>query len=240
MAPGRSAPHDRRMPLGEIAAVARQGWLIGARALGLSDEAPRAPEATHAVAFIHGFFAAGPVFDPLRTRVEAQGMATLDLTYPWTGTFERIADVLASRLHEAAAGRRLALVGHSLGGIFARWVVAKHGVPAETLVTIATPHAGTEIARRWPLPLARALRPDSAVLAQLDPPPIPHLAIVAGRDRMVRPPGSAAAAGARVHWLPDVGHNAVLFDPEAHRLVIDELQSWRRGVGAHLRSDAAE
>ncbi len=228
------------MPLREIAAVARQGWLIGARTLGLSDEADPTPEATHAVAFVHGFLAAGPVFDPLRAQVEAEGMATFDFSYASTGRFERIAAELATTLHEAAAGRRLALVGHSLGGLLARWVMQKHGVPAETLITIATPHSGTEIARRWPLPLARTLRPGSPVLAELAPPTVPHVAIVAGRDTMVRPVSSAAADGAHVHWLHDVGHNAVLFDDEAHRLVTGALRSWRRSTDGRPRSDAAE
>lgn len=228
------------MPLRELAAVARQGWLIGARTLGWSDRAVLEPESTHAVAFVHGFMAAGPVFDPLRAQVEADGMDTLDFTYASTGRFERIAAELAARLHTAADGRRLALVGHSLGGLLARWAMQKHGVPAETLITIATPHAGTEIARRWPLPLARALRPGSEVLAELAPPTVPHLAIVAGRDTMVRPVSSAAADGARVHWLHEVGHNAVLYDDEAHRLVTGALRSWRRRSAEHPRSDAAE
>lgn len=241
MAFGGLALHDRLMPLREIAAVARQGWLIGARGLGLRPEAAPAEGAECAVAFVHGFLAAGPVFDPLRARVEETGMATVDFTYAPTGHFEAIASDLAETLHRAADGRRLALVGHSLGGLLCRWVMQRYGVPAQKLITIATPHGGTEIARRWPLPLAKALRPGSEVLTALDLPRVPHTAIVAGRDTMVRPVSSAAVEGARVHWLPHVGHNGVLFDDDAHRLVTDALRAWRRSArAAGPRSDAAE
>lgn len=229
------------MPLREIAAVARQGWLIGTRGLGLRPETVPAEGAECAVAFVHGFMAAGPVFDPLRAQVAAAGMATVDFTYAPTGRFEIIAGELAETLHRAAEGKRLALVGHSLGGLLCRWVMQKHGVPARKLVTIATPHGGTEIARRWPLPLAKALRPGSEVLAELAPPGVPHTAIVAGRDTMVRPVASAAPEGARVHWLTEVGHNGVLFDGDAHRLVTGALRAWQRAeTGASPRNAAAE
>lgn len=229
------------MPLREMAAVARQGWLIGARGLGLRAEAPAPPSATHAVAFVHGFLAAGPVFDPLRAQVAADGLATIDFTYASTGRFESIASALAETLQRAGQGRRLALVGHSLGGLLCRWVMQEHGVPAEALVTIATPHGGTEIARRWPLPLARALRPGSPILESLGPPSVPHTTIVAGRDTMIRPIESAASVDGEVHWLDGVGHNAVLFDADAHRLVRGALRRWRRTPSTERpRSDAAE
>ncbi|MAQ17405.1 MAG: hypothetical protein CMN30_21735 [Sandaracinus sp.] len=216
------------MSVSEIAAVARQGWLIGARGLGLRPgPTPRGPGDGPLVAFVHGFMASGPVFDPLRARAAAAGFATTDFSYGPLARFETIAGRLAEHLHSAAEGRPLALVGHSLGGLLSRWVMQEYGVPAERLVTLATPHHGTAIARRWPTALARALRPESAVLRRLRDPEVAHLALVARHDTMVIPPESAAAPGAEVRWL-DVGHNGILFDAEAHDRIMGALSAWRR------------
>lgn len=65
------------------------------------------------------------------------------------------------------------IVGHSLGGIIARYYVQRLGghTRVETLVTIATPHRGTLVA--WllsPLPLVRQLRPGSDLMLELEEP----------------------------------------------------------------------
>ena len=222
--------------LSEIAAVARQGWLIGARGLRLRPQPARPQDERPVVAFVHGFLAAGPVFDPLRARVTAAGFGAVDVTYAPLGGFEPLAARLAAYLHDAVGDRPLALVGHSMGGLLARWVMQEHGVRAERLITLATPHAGTVIARRWPTTLARALRPASGVLRRLGEPPVPHLALVARYDTMVSPVESAAPAGAEVHWL-DVGHNGILFDERGHALVMRALEEWRSSSEGRLPTE---
>ena len=88
-----------------------------ARGLGLRPgPTPRGPGDGPLVAFVHGFMASGPVFDPLRARAAAAGFATTDFSYGPLARFETIAGRLAEHLHSAAEGRPLALVGHSLGG----------------------------------------------------------------------------------------------------------------------------
>jgi pimeloyl-ACP methyl ester carboxylesterase len=70
----------------------------------------------------------------------------------------------------SAASSGIHLVGHSLGGLVARRV-AQSGHPAvrvETLVTIATPHRGAHAARLTSGGCARAMRPGSPWLAELE------------------------------------------------------------------------
>lgn len=64
------------------------------------------------------------------------------------------------------------VVGHSLGGLVARYYVQCLGgaEAVHTLVTLGTPHEGTHAARFLPHPLIRQLRPDSDLIAELAQP----------------------------------------------------------------------
>ena len=215
----------------EAAAFARQGQLM---VLG-----PRRPpvvrdEADRVVVFVHGYGAAGAVFEPLRVEVERRlGVPTVDFTYRSISSFGTITRDLAGLLDRLAAGRRLDLVGHSLGGLLSRWYVqemdgARH---VDRIVTLATPHAGTASARIAPGPLGGVLLPGSAVVRRLQAGraragEVSHVALVAGADMMVSPPSSAAAIeGAEVRWFAELGHNGMLYDRSVHEAVIDSLSS---------------
>ena len=67
---------------------------------------------------------------------------------------------------------RLHVVGHSLGGLIARYYVQRLGGDerVHTLVTLGTPHAGTKTAKLWPSALCRQLRPGSSLIDELDAP----------------------------------------------------------------------
>lgn len=213
----------------EAAAFARQGQLI---VLGPKRSRSIRADADRVVAFVHGYGAAGAIFEPLREEVERRlGLPTIDFTYRSISTFSRITTDLAAMLDRIAEGRRLDLVGHSLGGLLSRWYVqemdgARH---VDRIVTLATPHAGTASARIAPGPLRSVLLPGSAVVRRLAAgraraAGIAHTALVAGADMLVSPPASAAAIeNARVLWFEDLGHNAMLFDRGVHEAVIEAL-----------------
>src|SRR5215213_8433392 len=67
---------------------------------------------------------------------------------------------------------RVHVVGHSLGGLIARYHVQRQGGDAHvaSLVTIGTPHEGSVLAHFAPTPLIRQLRPGSPVLQELAQP----------------------------------------------------------------------
>lgn len=214
----------RRGHLRGVVAWARQGRLIAA---GMFRRSHRVTAPRVAV-FVHGFLAAGPVFDPMRRHVERHtGLPTLDFTYPPHAGFESITERFARFVTDRSEpDARLSLVGHSLGGLVASWFVQELGghTRVDRLVTLATPHGGTRSARFAPAPLRRVLSPSSEVVERLGRERarfghIPHTAVVAGRDALIRPPSSAAAPGAHVVWLHELGHNELLFDPRVHDLV---------------------
>ena len=230
----------------EAVAWARQGQLILTRA-GRRTR-PQPSGASRAVMFVHGFGAAGAVFEPLRRKVEAQlGVPTLDFTYGSHWPFGRVTDAL-SRAVDARLddGQRLDLVGHSLGGIVARWYVQELGGAArvDRVVTMATPHAGTRSARVAPGPLRSVLLPESPVVRRLErgrhrASDVTHTALVAGRDVMVSPPSSAAAIrDAEVRWFDDHGHNAMLYAKDVHDAVVRALAEPARSSAA-VSTDAS-
>lgn len=212
-----------------MGALLLQGRLI---ATGLWRRPPP-PSGPRVALFVHGFLAAGPVFDPMRQQVEAlHRLPTLDFTYGPMASFTRTAERLAAFVDaHVPPGVRLSLVGHSLGGLLARWYVQEMGGHArvDRLVTLATPHAGTERVRMLPLPLARGVQPGGSVVRRLEQrahllAPIAHTVVAAGNDRMVQPAESATfVRPGKVVWLPDVGHNELLYDPRTQRIVCEAL-----------------
>ncbi len=200
----------------------------------LGRRAPRHTPGPRVVAFIHGYGAAGAVFDPLRERLErALGVGTLDYTYRSGWGFERIAQGLARRLDSLAAdGVEVDLVAHSMGGLVARWYLQELGGARSVsrAVLLATPHDGTASARLALGPAREVLLPGSPVIRRLAAgrdraASVAHTALVAGADLMVTPPASAAAlAEAEVRWFDDLGHNAMLFDDDVHDAVREALE----------------
>lgn len=217
-----STTHELRR---EAWAIARQGQLMagGSRAVDAIRE--------RHVVFVHGFMAHGRVFGPMREHLVREcDIDAVEVSYGPLERFELIAERVGAAI-EAAPPGPVVLVGHSLGGLLSRWALQELGGDrrVERLVTLASPHAGT-LAARVPFgPLTRAIRPGSDILRRLDAGAhrvahVPHVAVVAARDRMILPPSSAAAVPrARVTWIDDLGHNEVLFDPRVFDLVTDAI-----------------
>lgn len=210
--------------MSEQRALMRQGWLIASA--GLRRSIKRRPKSRACAVFAHGFMAGAAVMDPLRRSVsENLGIDTVAFDYGPLASFDRTAKRLASVARMASAGRPLVLIGHSLGGLLARHAVEFEALSPKLLLSIATPHQGTERATGVPGSLGRALRPNSDILANLPSTSrVPHVALVAGADTVVVPLASAAASGAVVHTLPSVGHNEILFHTEAHAIVCDSIR----------------
>jgi pimeloyl-ACP methyl ester carboxylesterase len=122
------------------------------------------------------------------------------------------------------------LIGHSLGGIVARYYVQRLGGDerVHTVVTLGTPHGGTLPARLVPHPLLRALRPGSDLIAELaEPAPgcrTRFLSFWSDRDPIVVPRASGRLEhpdlDARNVLVRGVGHSSLLVDGRVvHELV---------------------
>ncbi|MEU2233630.1 lipase family alpha/beta hydrolase [Streptomyces vietnamensis] len=127
------------------------------------------------VVLLHGFVDNRSVFVLLRRSLVRHGRDCVEsLNYsPLTCDLRAAAELLGRRVDEIRARTGHAevdVVGHSLGGLIARYYVQRLGGDARvrTLVTLGTPHSGTTVA---PLadahPLVRQMRPGSEVLREL-------------------------------------------------------------------------
>ncbi|MGK5450105.1 esterase/lipase family protein [Streptomyces radiopugnans] len=126
------------------------------------------------VLLLHGFVDNRSVFTLLRRSLVRNGWRDIRaFNYsPLTCDVRCAAERLAECVEEVcgSTGRRIDVVGHSLGGLIARHYVQRMGGDARvrTLVTLGTPHSGTRVAPLMSAhPIVRQLRPDSDVIEEL-------------------------------------------------------------------------
>ncbi|MEU4035996.1 esterase/lipase family protein [Streptomyces collinus] len=130
------------------------------------------------VVLLHGFIDNRSVFVLLRRSLVRNGRQRVEsLNYsPLTCDIRTAAELLGRHIEEICertGSERVDIVGHSLGGLIARYYVQCLGgdLRVRTLVTLGTPHSGT---RAVPLasahPIVRQMRPGSEVIQELSRP----------------------------------------------------------------------
>ena len=96
------------------------------------------------------------------------GLLTHNIPHAAVHLGEAIEELAASTGYE-----RVHVIGHSLGGLIARYYVQRLGGDrhVHTLITLGTPHQGTQLAWAVPLlPLVRQLAPSSSLIQELAEP----------------------------------------------------------------------
>jgi hypothetical protein len=145
----------------------------GVRALFAADPlAARIP-----VVLVHGLVDNRSVFAVMRRGLRKRGFSQIcTWNYsPLLSDVARGATDLGARIEqicEQTGHDRVHVVGHSLGGLIARYYVQRQGGDrrVESLVTLGTPHTGSLLAHVLPTSLVRQLRPGSPVLRELEEP----------------------------------------------------------------------
>lgn len=105
--------------------------------------------ATEHVIVLHGIWMRGIAMLPLSRRLRGAGFTVDTLDYPSVvGSWDDSASRLARHWHEHA-GRKVHIVGHSLGGMLALHVAAKcAGLPEGRIVCLGSPLKGSAAASR--------------------------------------------------------------------------------------------
>ncbi|MET7901725.1 alpha/beta fold hydrolase [Streptomyces sp. NPDC005355] len=145
---------------------------------GAAARLPTEGRARRPVLLLHGFIDNRSVFVLLRRSLGRHGRKHVEALNhsPLTCDIRTAAALLGRHVEEVCARTghsTVDIVGHSLGGLIARYYVQRLGGDARvhTLVTLGTPHAGTRVA---PLlsahPLVRQMCPNSDVIAELRQP----------------------------------------------------------------------
>jgi triacylglycerol esterase/lipase EstA (alpha/beta hydrolase family) len=215
----------------------------GARALFAADPlAARIP-----VVLVHGLVDNRSVFSVMRRGLRKRGFTQIcTWNYsPLLMDVARGAAALGARIEqicEQTGHDRVHVVGHSLGGLIARFYVQRQGGDrrVESLVTLGTPHRGSILAHVMPTPLVRQLRPGSPVLRQLEEPApgctTRMTAIYSDLDQLVVPTNSGRCdhpdLQARNLLFRGVGHVSL----PRHGGVVDEVAATLAGVRSPDRS----
>lgn len=151
--PDDLAPHQRGLVIGDV-------------------EAAGTP-----ILLIHGMVDNRIIFTALRHRLRRRGFGRVfTINYsPLTNDVRAAAMDLSRAIEELVARtdyERIHVIGHSMGGLIARYYVQRLGGDqrVHTLVTLASPHAGSVFAYGLPVQLGRQLRPGSDLFAELAEP----------------------------------------------------------------------
>ena len=130
------------------------------------------------ILLVHGIVDNHSIFTVMEHALRRRGFRTLS-AYDYgllTRDIVEAAELLGEEIEKVAANtgyERIHVIGHSLGGLIARYYVQRLGGDdrVHTLVTIGTPHQGTQLAYAAPLvPLVRQLTPLSPVIQALAEP----------------------------------------------------------------------
>ncbi|WP_267242954.1 esterase/lipase family protein [Streptomyces sp. PR69] len=170
LTPERPGPEPASGPAGPTGPTGRRPE--GTAALPV-DAGQRPP-----VVLLHGFVDNRSVFVLLRRFLARDGGRRVScFTYsPLTCDIRTAAASLGRHIEDICARtghREVDVVGHSLGGLVARYYVQRLAGDSRvrTLVTLGTPHAGTPVALlAGAHPLARQMRPGSPVIEELRQP----------------------------------------------------------------------
>ena len=127
------------------------------------------------ILLVHGLIENHVIFTVMERALRRRGFQALSsydygvLTHNIPRAAVRLGEAI-QKLAVATGYERIHVVGHSLGGLIARYYVQRLGGDSHvhTLVTLGTPHQGTQLAWAAPLlPIVRQIAPSSPVIQEL-------------------------------------------------------------------------
>jgi triacylglycerol lipase len=230
----RGRPDVERFTLDGLTPV-RRGLLIG------DVEAAGTP-----ILLVHGMVDNRSIFTVLKRALRRRGFGRI-----WTMNYHVLTHDLrtaARRLGatvdaicEQTGYDRIHVIGHSMGGIVARYYIQRMGGDARvhTLVTLGSPHAGTRAARLMPRGVCRQLSPTSDVVAELAEPAAGcrtrFVSFWSDLDALISPKRAARIdhpdLSARNVFVSGVGHMSLPIDGRVTREIATTL--------AQLHSDGS-
>jgi pimeloyl-ACP methyl ester carboxylesterase len=167
-------------------------WHLPRILAGLGPVGPRGPEDGPPVLVLPGFLAGDRTTMDIRRALARSGWRV----YPWAlgtnrGAKADTLELLARRLDEIYDGRRVLLVGWSLGGMFARQLAHRHPDKVRAVVTLCSPFSGnyktnTNVRELYERIAGHDV--DSPPFPRIGgKPPVPTLAFWSRRDGIVAP-----------------------------------------------------
>jgi triacylglycerol esterase/lipase EstA (alpha/beta hydrolase family) len=173
---------------------------------------------------VHGYFHNRSGFFFMSRELRAEGFRWIHgMNYnPLRSGVPELAEWFSKHVEDVmriSGARRVHLVGHSLGGVIARWYIQELGGEkhVDHCVTIGTPHQGTMAAYLGIGPAARDMRPGSEVIERLErgfkKSKVMYVNLFSDLDFLIVPASSAVLPeGRNVHQdlIEDLGHTSLL------------------------------
>lgn len=221
---GAARGDDRAHPAGQVKAALRE-WgiavaLSAARPLGFLPMPGGKTVGPRPVIVVHGYMMNRANFLPLARRLAAAGLGpVLGFEYWSLGTTASAARRLGAYIDEvraATGATQVDVIGHSMGGVVGRYFVQLAGGDGvvKHLITIGSPHAGTDVSAIGIGRPARELFFGSTLLERLRRAPLPaatRITVIWSRsDGMVPGARQARLPGAEEIVYDDLGHLSLL------------------------------
>ena len=198
---------------------------------GQTPSGPLPPDGHRLIVFVHGLCGHRGNFVPMQTYFKWRGRSrSVSVGFPDRSSIEAMAEHLKRTLeglardHQLAADNSIDIIAHSMGGIISRLALQDPAIAArvQTLITLATPHHGTQLARYMDTQKIRALQPRSALLNALSDqlpwgtrPGMPRLLCFwTPQDLILLPPESAVVEGAQAICVPESTHLGFVLKPK--------------------------
>ncbi len=236
------AVHLGLYPWGLIEERLEEAAHLGASPLGTSHLSPAqrglvvgdVEAAGTPIICLHGVTDNRSIFTVLRRALRGRGFGRVyAMNYsPLTADIVEVAGRLGELIAdvcEQTGYERVHVVGHSMGGLVARYYVQRLGGDrnVHTVCTLGTPHSGSQLAHLVPWPVARQMRPGSDLLTELARPApgcrTRFVAIWSDLDQLVLPQRNARILHpdlrARNVLLRGIGHMSLPVD----RRVVREI-----------------
>ncbi|MEO8409899.1 MAG: alpha/beta fold hydrolase [Propionivibrio sp.] len=181
---------------------------------------------------IHGYGCSRAAWWWHRRHLQAAGwmVATLNLEPIYT-SIDNYVDPLAQRIAEVFAvtgAAQVVLVGHSMGGLVARAYLRAHGSDkVARLITLGTPHAGSQLAVAGFGENAHQMRLRSPWLEALNSTGlvVDTLTIFSPQDNYVMRQTNLTLPGARQFIIDGLGHLAMLYSSRVAGALLADLRS---------------
>jgi triacylglycerol lipase len=239
------ATHILRYPLGVTEARIRPN--------GGADAPP--VDRIHAtpVVLVHGYFHNRSGFVVLSRELRRRGFRWIHgMNYnPIGGSVPDLAERFGryvDDIRRVSGSQRVHLVGHSLGGVIARWYTEELGGHkyVDTCVTIGTPHHGTYAAYVGIGQAAKDMRPGSDVIKTLElglrKRKTTYVNFYSDLDFLIVPPSSAVLPdrpNVHNHLIEDIGHTSLLLSDELVDQVCGHLEKVERKAHMNRLSASA-
>jgi len=186
------------------------------------------------VVLLHGYLQHSANFLWLARRLRRDGWVHLYAVghVPLGGDIERSGVRLAGvidRIRRETGADDVDIVAHSMGGLVARACMCAGAAGIRRIITLGTPHQGTEVFRRLGVdPMLRQMRPGSPCLHRLAganamPARTELISIYSRDDALVVPPSNAYCPGAFNIEVRGPGHMSLLFSRRVYELVRENL-----------------